>query len=125
MLKNSAGNGYKVRRKRLAARLREDAAGSPAIALFFAGEETGLESFSVDPTFFYLTGVDEPGGALFMALREEELHEVLLLHPSDPAQARWTGDILAAGGLTPSAEPNTERRKVCGETGFSDIAVYY
>ncbi len=125
MLKSSAGYGYKVRRKRLAARLREDAAGSPAIALFFSGEETGLESFSVDPTFFYLTGVDEPGGALFMALQEEELHEVLLLPPSDPARARWTGDILAAGGLTPSAEPNAERRRTGEKTGFTDIAAYY
>jgi len=65
-----------------------------------------------DNDFFYLTGLEAPGGWLVLVARGGELAEaVLYLPPRDPAQERWTGPQLGPG---PEAAALTGVREVRG-----------
>ena len=116
---------YRKRRDAAARRLLKDASGRKGIALFFSGSETGLDRFEPDPSFYYLTGIDGPDAVLLFLLTGDKAQEMLLLRPSDPGQERWTGKVLAAGGQTPSAEPDAARRRAMRETGARNIAASY
>ncbi len=116
---------HRSRRAEAGRRLLVDAAGRKGIALFFSGVEGGLDRFEPDPTFYYLTGVEGPDAALVLLLGGDKAQETLLLRPSDPGQERWTGKVLAAGGQTPSAEPDATRRRAMNRTGMNSIAAAY
>ncbi|MDR3699597.1 MAG: Xaa-Pro aminopeptidase [Candidatus Sulfopaludibacter sp.] len=44
--------------------------------------------------FFYLTGISQPGSTLAIIPGGRNIHEILFMPPSDPAQENWTGHIL-------------------------------
>src|SRR3989337_1911330 len=68
------------------------------IGLIFAGEEYSGERFSVNPDFYYLTGIDdEPGAILILASAEKRRKEMLLLNPRNPEIERWEGERLPIG----------------------------
>ena len=51
-----------------------------------------------DNDFFYLTGLEAPGGRLVLVARRSAADEVrLYLPPRDPAAERWTGERLGPG----------------------------
>ena len=66
-----------------------------------------------------------PGAAYLLSVSPQKIQELLLLPPADPAKDRWTGKGLHAGGLTPSAEPDADRRKALEETRQSAISANY
>ena len=55
--------------------------------------------FHQHPHFFYLTGFDEPGGALVIVKRGGERRELLLVRPGNPAEEVWTGARLGVPGV--------------------------
>ncbi len=113
------------RREAFKDRLLKDAAGRPGAALFFSGEESGLQAFSPDPTFYYLTGVDVPHAALAFIMAQGKVSEALFLPESDPAAERWTVKSLAAGNLTPEVEPDETRAAAAKTTGIGSISPYH
>lgn len=95
-------NTYRNRREKLASLLPEDAG-----ALIFSGEEIPLGvdmtyPFSVDRNFYYLTGLDLPGAAVFVSAYGCKL----FLPPFDPKREIYEGPQLSFGQL-------------CGIAGFS------
>ncbi len=110
---------FAARRAKLKAMMAEDAQGQPTMALIFSGDEEHLETFTPDPTFFFLTGVESPGALLFLARTPRQDMEVLLLPATDPAKERWTGKLLSAGGLTPDCQPDALRAEAGAATGVS------
>ena len=116
---------YASRRERFKARLLEDAGGRNAVAVFFSGTEQGLYGFQVDPGFYYLTGIATASAALAFSAAAGKPTEALFLPESDPAAERWTGKVLAAGGLTRSADPDEVRQKSSAATGVPSIAPYH
>jgi Xaa-Pro aminopeptidase len=116
---------YAARRERFQARLLESAEGKAAVALFFSGAEQGLQGFLVDPGFYYLTGIETAGAALAFSAAGGKVTQALFLPESDPAGERWTGKVLAAGGLTRSADPDEVRREASRATGVEAISPYH
>lgn len=105
--------------------LLRDAAGKAGAALFFSGEEQGLQAFAPDPSFYYLTGVDVPHAALAFTFGAGKVAEALFLPESDPAAERWNVKSLAAGGLTPAVEPDEVRAAAAKATGVASISPYH
>ena len=118
-------DAFSRRRQRLTKRLLAEAAGKNGAALFFSGVEHPLMPFSPNPNFYYLTGVTIPGAAYLVSLSPQKVQELLLLPPADPAKERWTGKGLHAGGLTPAAEPDADRRRALEETRQDAISANY
>lgn len=88
-------NTYRNRREKLASLLPEGAG-----ALIFSGEEIPLGvdmtyPFSVDRNFYYLTGLDMPGAAVFVSARGCKL----FLPPFDPKREIYEGPQLSFGEL--------------------------
>lgn len=84
-------NQYLLRRQRLVEMLTDDSA-----VLIFSGEEIPLGvdmmyPFSVDRNFYYLTGLDLPGSALYLS-RE---CDILFLPPYDPRREAYEGSQLS------------------------------
>ena len=82
---------YKERRLALAQLLPEN-----AIALFFSGKapyKTGDEKypFSVDRSFYYLSGLDKEHMILVILRINGEVREQLFLEQYDEEQAKWVG----------------------------------
>lgn len=97
---------YRCRRQKLAASLPEGAG-----ALIFSGEEIPLGvdmtyPFSVDRNFYYLTGLDMPGAAVFVSGQCCKL----FLPPFDPKREIYEGPQLSFGQL-------------CEMSGFSESEV--
>jgi Xaa-Pro aminopeptidase len=116
---------YSKRRDAFRAKLKDEVAGRRAVAVFLSGEPGGLDAFEPDPTFYYLTGVEEPRAALAFFVGPQKATEQLFLPEADPANERWNGKTLCAGGLTPSAEPDDLRRRASEATGVEAVAPYY
>lgn len=94
---------YRCRRQKLAALLPEGAG-----ALVFSGDEIPLGvdmtyPFSVDRNFYYLTGLDMPGAAVFVSAQGCKL----FLPPFDPKREIYEGPQLSFGAL-------------CGIAGFAE-----
>jgi len=111
-------DAYRSRRERLGQRLN----GGVAV-LFAAVEAEGQNSiygFRQDDTFYYLTGLLDPGAALVIAGPAEAsgsqparpYEEILLLPAHNRSQEKWTGPKLAA-----------DDANVAETTGFGRAAV--
>jgi Xaa-Pro aminopeptidase len=65
------------------------------VAVLYGGERnTGgvvEELFIQESSFYYLTGVTEPGAALILAPEEKQYKEVLYLQPRNPDVENWDG----------------------------------
>ena len=88
---------YRARRERLATKLR----GGYAI-VFASTEEEGQNAtrgFRQNNTFYYLTGIAEPGAGLVVAAATDKrpYTEILFLPKHNYAQEQWTGPKLSAG----------------------------
>jgi Xaa-Pro aminopeptidase len=88
---------YRARRERLASKLK----GGYAV-LFASTEEEGQNAtrgFRQNNTFYYLTGINEPGSALVVAGANDRhpYTEILFLPQHNFAQEKWTGPKLSAG----------------------------
>jgi Xaa-Pro aminopeptidase len=116
---------FAKRREKLKESLLEDASGRPGVALFFSGETDGFRAFEPDPTFYYLTGVAEPRSALAIFLTPSKASEMLFLPESNPADERWTGKTVCAGGLTAAALPDGARKRASKITGHGSISAYH
>ncbi|MCA8961331.1 MAG: aminopeptidase P family protein [Planctomycetes bacterium] len=85
---------YASRRKKALAAIGK------SVALVYAGDAQG-ESFTVDPSFEYFTGIaDEPGAILMLdgAAPSVSRRAVLFLSPRDPEVERWDGIRPGIGG---------------------------
>lgn len=58
--------------------------------------------FHQHPHFFYLTGFDEPGGALVMVKRGSEVRQLMFVRGRNPAQEVWNGARLGVEGVRTS-----------------------
>ncbi len=109
------------RRRRLIEQL------GPGVALVRGGSAAGL-----NPNFFYLTGLEEPRGALLMApgglrigigreypgpdyQRGRIAHQVLFLPPVDPLAARWGEDATATLGSVAAEDAGVDAVLGTGE----------
>jgi len=102
---------YHARREKLAAKL------GGGVALLFAPAEAegpnAVYGYFPDPSFYYLTGWDEPGAALLVAPRAEAKNnnpahpytEILFLPNRNFSQENWTGPKL--GPESPNAAQTT------------------
>lgn len=113
-LDRQANADYRARREALAGKLN----GGVAV-VFAAGEAEGPNAtygFRQDENFFYLTGSDEPGGAVLIAAAtdagsKQPYTEILFLPARNPRQEKWTGPKLGP--------ENPEAPKI---TGFARVA---
>lgn len=58
--------------------------------------------FHQHPHFFYLTGFDEPGGALVMVKRGGDVRQLMFVRGRNPAQEVWNGARLGVDGVRTS-----------------------
>ncbi|MEO7040253.1 MAG: aminopeptidase P family protein [Gemmatimonadaceae bacterium] len=87
---------YAARRDSLAATMRD------GVLLALGGEEPAEDflTFYPVPSFYYLTGVTEPGAALVMVKRNDTVSTTIFVEPRDPARESWTGARLGMDGMT-------------------------
>lgn len=108
---------YASRREQLAQLLPENGG-----ALIFSGEEIPLGvdmtyPFSVDRNFYYLTGLDMPGAAVFVS----RMGCRLFLPPFDPKREIYEGPQLSFGELCAIAQfPEDNAREGIGEEQLLD-----
>lgn len=76
---------YRARRERLAPALKG------CIALLHSRTKEGAAGLELDPAFYWLTGVAEPGAAVLLTPGAAAREDVLLLAPVDPERERYTG----------------------------------
>jgi Xaa-Pro aminopeptidase len=76
---------YKARRERVMKQL------GPGVAVLYAKGEEDRDGFKSDPSFHYLTGIDEADAVLVLAPGERTDREFLFLRSVDPEAERWTG----------------------------------
>jgi Xaa-Pro aminopeptidase len=83
---------YRARRTALAAKLEG------GLAVLFAAEEPVLdfEPYRQDSNFYYLTGWNEPGGALLVTTQKGSYKEILFLPTRDLRMEKYTGAKLDA-----------------------------
>lgn len=77
---------YAARRARLIKRL-----GGCAAAIKAHGTKDAMGKETVDPYFFYLTGIDDPDTVLLLAPKDPIFKQTLLFTPRDPELEIWTG----------------------------------
>src|SRR3954469_12500254 len=78
---------YRQRRERVMKEL-----GGCATVLAAQGEPTGVvQEFRQDDDFYWLTGLNEPGGWVVLFPRAKYRRQSLFLRPRDPEAERWTG----------------------------------
>jgi Xaa-Pro aminopeptidase len=78
---------YRDRRERVMKEI-----GGCATAIAAQGEPTGVvQEYRQDDDFFWLTGINEPGGWLILMPKAKYRRHVLFLRPRDPEAERWTG----------------------------------
>jgi Xaa-Pro aminopeptidase len=118
-LERQPNSDYHARREALA----KKAAG--VVVLFAATENDGpndLYGFRQDDTFFYLSGLSEPGAALLIASAAESTAdiaarsytEILFLPPRNSTQEKWTGPKLGP--------ENPEAPKITGFDRVEDMS---
>lgn len=75
------------------AALMEMLDGRVAVLYGAQGQAGGVveELFIQEPSFYYLTGISEPGAALILAPGENRYKEILYLRPRDPDVENWDG----------------------------------
>lgn len=88
---------YKARRERLMKQL------GPGVAVLYSKGQEDRDGFQSDPSFFYLTGVDEADAVLVLAPGERVYREYLFLRSLDPEAERWTGVRAGIGDSLRSA----------------------
>ncbi|MEP7087149.1 MAG: Xaa-Pro peptidase family protein [Gemmatimonadota bacterium] len=86
---------YAARRDSLAATMDD------GILLALGGEEPAEDflTFYPAPSFYYLTGITEPGAAFVMVKRNGTVSSLLFVEPRDPAREAWTGARLGVDGM--------------------------
>jgi Xaa-Pro aminopeptidase len=82
---------FKARRERLMKQL------GPGVAVLYSKGEEDRDGFKSDPSFYYLTGVDDPEAVLVLAPGERLYREFLFLRSLDPEAERWTGARAGIG----------------------------
>lgn len=100
---------YRARREALAQKV----GGSGVVIVFAAVEEAGgLDPYHQDESYFYLTGLTDPGGALLIAGANgsRPYTEMIFLPARNGAEERWTGPKLG-----PDSPDRVQR------TGFDHI----
>ncbi|MDO8501479.1 MAG: Xaa-Pro peptidase family protein [Gemmatimonadaceae bacterium] len=92
-----ATSEYATRRAALAERLQNGI----LVALGSPEPEEDYISFNQNSPFRYLTGFNEPEGALVMVIRNGAIvgTPMLFVQPSDPAREVWTGHRLGLDGV--------------------------
>jgi Xaa-Pro aminopeptidase len=88
---------YRARRAALASRLPADGV---LLALGAPEPRHDYLPFFQDPSFFYLTGIREPGAALAMAKRGGAITTTMFVQPRIPAQEVWSGTRLGAEAVS-------------------------
>jgi Xaa-Pro aminopeptidase len=70
------------------------------------------ELFIQESSFYYLTGVSEPGAALILAPDENQYKEILYLQPRDPDVENWNGRRAPLGYALEEATGFPEVRRI-------------
>jgi Xaa-Pro aminopeptidase len=70
------------------------------------------ELFIQEPSFYYLTGISEPGAALILAPEEKQYKEILYLQPRDPDVENWNGRRAPLGYALEEATGFQEVRRI-------------
>jgi len=106
---------FKVRRQALMEML------DGRVAVLYGGshQNSGVveELFIQESSFYYLTGVSEPGAALILAPEEKQYKEILYLQPRDPDVENWNGRRAPLGYALEEATGFPEVRRI-GRLGW-------
>ena len=70
------------------------------------------ELFIQEPSFYYLTGISEPGAALILAPGEKQYQEILYLQSRDPDVENWNGRRAPLGDALEKATGFPEVRRI-------------
>jgi Xaa-Pro aminopeptidase len=70
------------------------------------------ELFIQEPSFYYLTGISEPGAALILAPEEKQYKAILYLQPRDPDVENWNGRRASLGYALEEATGFQEVRRI-------------
>ena len=101
---------FKERRQALMASLEG------RVAVLYGAESHGggvvEELFVQESSFYYLTGVSEPGAALILAPGEKQYKEILYLQPRDPDVENWDGRRAPLGDALEKATGFPEVRRI-------------
>lgn len=101
---------FKVRREALMASL------DGRVAVLYGAESNagGVvdELFVQESSFYYLTGISEPGAALILAPGEKRYKEILYLQPRDPDDENWNGRRAPLGDALEKATGFPEVRRI-------------
>lgn len=86
------------------------------VAVIYGGERQGSgvveQLFIQESSFYYLTGVSEPGAALILAPNEKQYKEILYLQPRNPDVENWDGRRLPLGEALEAATGFPEVRRI-------------
>ena len=101
---------FKERRQALMEKLD----GKVAVLYGAEGQHGGVveELFIQDPSFYYLTGISEPGAALILAPAEKKYKEILYLQPRDPDVENWNGRRAPLGDALEETTGFPEVRRI-------------
>ncbi len=88
--------------------------GKVAVLYGAEGQHGGVveELFIQDPSFYYLTGISEPGAALILAPAEKKYKEILYLQPRDPDVENWNGRRAPLGDALEETTGFPEVRRI-------------
>lgn len=107
---SAAPDVFKARRQALMEKLDGRA------AVLYGGERQGggvvEQLFIQESSFYYLTGVSEPGAALILAPNEKRYKEILYLQPRNPDVENWDGRRLALGEALEASTGFPEVRRI-------------
>ena len=70
------------------------------------------ELFIQESSFYYLTGISEPGAAMILAPDENQYKEILYLQPRDPDVENWNGRRAPLGDALEKATGFPEVRRI-------------
>jgi Xaa-Pro aminopeptidase len=101
---------FKERRQALMEKLD----GKVAVLYGAEGQHGGVveELFIQEPSFYYLTGISEPGAALILAPAEKQYKEILYLQPRDPDVENWNGRRAPLGDALEETTGFPEVRRI-------------
>ena len=100
---------YRSRRERLEQRIKGN------VLVLRAAPDQELVKYRPEPSFYYLTGFDEPNAILLLDAASQPPQEYLFLPDRKPAEERWTGAKLGPGA---DAEKATGFSKVLSTSEF-------
>ncbi len=119
--KEAKVNLMKTRRENLLAAAQKEEGKGTIVVLIPAALPADTDQYRENHYFRYFSGVDAPRGVLAISSWRGKPFETLFLPDRDRQMERWVGESLNAGALTPSLQPDKQRKKAMAATGVRSV----